>query len=200
MDYPRSISCADSVFLSSPSRTREIDLWTCCGRRTVTVSINADELSGEAWRLARCLLTTSHRVRDNGVRVQSLKTNEELAVAEGWTPDQIAKAKSFAGDRALWADVKPTIDWQFNGFHVWPDHRNGPHPDPEPEAIHLRALVYLQREATRITQSGGTVITSGDRSVRLLAEGFGEDIVIAPDEQAEAETQRIIDALFGSHE
>lgn len=175
------------------SRIRDIELWSCCGGRAITVDINADELSGEAWRLARCLVTTDTRRRDNGVRVQSLRPNLELARAQGWPETRVASTMATYPD---WAETLPIIDWRFRSLHIWPDH-HGPHPDPDPERLRLLALSYLQDESRRIADAGGTVISSGDWSVRLAPNGWGEDIVCLPDEQAEARVEKITRALFG---
>lgn len=179
-----------------PSRPREIALWTCCGSRTLTVTINPDELSGEAWRLARCLQTTSRRTRDNGVLVMSRRTEERHAQAEGWDPEHLDRVRRMYGDR--WTQRRPIIDWQFEALHIWPDHKEGPHPNPDPEALRLLALGYLQREARRIAAAGGTVMARGDLSVRLLPAGWGEEIVVLPDERAEGWRARILDSLLGN--
>lgn len=179
------------------SQTRIIGLYTCCGNRAVAVNVNPDQLAGEAWRLARCLVTTDYRHRESGVLVRSTQTNRELAQAAGWTPERVTQAARMCG--RYWGDSHPVIDWRFRAFHVWPDHRNGPHPDPDAEALGYHALAYLQREAGRIVDAGGTVVAAGDFSVCLAADsGYGENTVLLPDEQAEAELERGLDALFGT--
>src|SRR5262245_14623319 len=105
------------------TRQREIELFTCCGSRTVAVTIDVEGLSGEAWRLARCLLTTNHRRRDNGVLVESLRTNLEHAQAEGWTEQRVYDTVAVYG--AEWAEDRPVIDWRFQPLHLWPNHKDG---------------------------------------------------------------------------
>lgn len=179
------------------SREREIELWSCCTCKGIPVIVNADELTGEAWRLARCLITTSHRVRDNGVRVTARRTNLEMARSEGWPEEKIANYCRVFG--AQWSEAHPTIDWRFRPFHVWPDHRNGAYT-LDTETLRLKALSYLQNEVARIVKAGGTVVSSGDYAVRLLSEGYGEEIVLLPDEQAEGEMEHQLRALFGGKE
>lgn len=178
------------------SRTREITVYNHPTGQLIRVEINPDELTGEAWRLARCLTTTNLRTSDNGVRVQSLKTNAELARAEGWqnqragdeTPEETeARVRRAFGD---WVDQHQVIDWQFRAMH----YRGDP---ADSEMLHLKVLAYLQSEAERITEAGGTVIASGDWGVRLLPEGYGEEIVLIPDEEAEVRLEQIDRALFG---
>ncbi len=176
------------------SRNRVIELWSCCGQRPIEVTINADELTGEAWRLVRCLSTNNLRKKDNGVFVQSRSTNLQLAEAEGWSESRIETTRRMYLD---WESGRPFIDWKFRGFHIWPDHKNGPHSDPDPEALRLKALAYIQSEADRITKAGGTTIASGTWNVRLLPEGYGEEVVLLPDEQAEANREHTLRALFG---
>lgn len=176
------------------ARQREIEVYTCCGRRGITITVETDEFAGEAWRLARCLVTTHPRRRDNGVIVESLLTNLELSEREGWDAERLAKTRRMYPD---WETKYPHIDWKFGPFHIWPDHRNGPHNDPDPERLRLLAMAYLQREAERITEANSTVRAAGDYSVRLLREGNDESCVILPDEQREGDVAAMMRALFG---
>lgn len=213
----------------SADKTRSIRFYTCCGRRTLTVDVRLNDLSGEAWRLARCLISTGWR--EEGVRTQALRSRAEWCRVEGWAhyfarsfgPNSVGGRSEAELETQLrrvygdaWADGHTVIDWRFEALHIWPNHKNGPHPDPEPETMRLRVLAYLQREAERITLSGGTVIAAGDWSIQLLtpqevapfaermARGglsatWGEHLVVPPNEQGEAEIERVQRALFGGH-
>ncbi len=173
---------------------KSIEFWSCCGPRAITVTVDPDMLSDEAWRLARCLRTTNLRRRDSGVLVRSLRTNLELAAAAGWGAERISGIQTMNGD---WANAQPIIVWQCRPLHVWPDHRHGPHADPDPERLGLLTLAHLQREAAGITSSGGTVIAAGDRSIRLAATGTGPGAILLGDDQEDELRFRQITALFG---
>lgn len=206
---------------------RKIDFWTCCGRRTIPITIDIDRFTDEAWRLARCLDSTSYRSGGpGGVRVQSCLTRAERLTRRtdgfGWQ-EHIRQGASEAEAEAIARQVfgndhydeATIIDWRFRtAFHVWPDHRNGPHPDPSPDDLLKLAETWIETEGDTIRCRGGTVVATSDWNVRLLSPNeiapwvlqcvaaglsptWGDHVVVPVDEQMEAQYERIDRALFG---
>lgn len=172
---------------------RDIELYSCCIQRSITVSVNVDNFEGEAWRLARVLKTTSYKVRDNGVAVISLHTNLELAMKE-WEPEKLRRVlKAYGGE---WGGRKPVIDWKFSPLH-WVSHSKRPINIPETQILDQIVFDWFNNEALRIREAGGTVYAAGDRSIAIVPGVATEEGVVYPNEQLDAETQRMLRALFG---